>query len=125
METKTIYGNLGVHTHIEKLEELAKKQVGDGKLPNKYYISVSNQILRPDPDNDNATEYYPAAGTNYRSCMVDCVDSLEDAEDAAEAIILDFDTEVCSVQIEDRLTGQVYERTLEQRVKIEYKEVVL
>ena len=119
---KTIYGNLGGYHHSEEYNNLAKKLVGDGKTK-KFFISVSNQVLRPDTETGD-TEYEPVNGKDYKMSMFKCTSSKIEALSIAEDITLDADMGICSVQVEGA-EGQVYERVLEERIEVTYSEILL
>jgi hypothetical protein len=117
---------LGYYEHSEESEKLAREIVGDGKTPNKFFVSVSNQILAVvDPGEGN--EYISKEGPDVeckRAMSPVVFDSFEKAKELADEVELDASGDVTSVMIEDRLTGVVYERTLEKHVKVVYDEYV-
>jgi len=114
-----IYGNIGHHIHNQTLNEQAINEVGDGQLPNKFFVSVSNAVAYKNADGE--MDFKPINGTKYRSAMIEVFLSEKAAKDAAEAINLDPDHEICSVTVEDRMTGQVYDRHIVEKVEVTYE----
>jgi hypothetical protein len=95
---------------------MATKQVGDGKTPNKYWVSVASdyKIIR----DGEVSNVGGAPGGTTNSHTVRVFDTYKDATDYAKSI--DFDSMVDgvvvrSIIIEDRLSGVIAERILEER----------
>jgi hypothetical protein len=98
--------------------ESAPNMIGDNKLPNHYWVSWHNEygIIRYDK-RDKSFQISPASETikNFKTVggTVAVFDTFEDAKQYAEdnlplGSILDGATINC-VDIEDRLSGQVWE----------------
>ena len=113
---------------------VSTKQIGDGKLPNKYWVSISNDYL-----------YF-----NSKHNAWDWISDLQLVTPQSKALVtfptfkeaieftftLPFQNEYQNIQIntiviEDRLSGEVYEKTLywnplsglclpEERIDIEF-----
>ena len=118
---ETITTDFGPYKHNESLNERAKALVGSNAKPNKFYIQISNQVMYKDEDGD--TQYRPVTGDTYMCSMLDCVDTIEEAMCIVDEIELCAKTGVTSVTIEDHCTGQVYEKTLKE--KIAYTEEIM
>jgi hypothetical protein len=96
---------------------LARKIVGDGKLPNKYFLSLSNDYLYFDGESSNwigdlIKSFESKGGT------IAVFNSYAEAKKYAESVTLgekgQFEGKIFNVNrvtIEDRLTGELYERT--------------
>lgn len=89
----------------------AKYEVGDGKTPNKYFVTISDdyQILKPGTNELVSVNDLFGRQGDYKTAAV--FDNYKDAKKYVENIIFGrkFDgIEVNSVQIEDRLSGQLY-----------------
>ena len=105
-------------------ERSASRHVGDGKLPNLYYVSIStgyltNKANAADPETancyDGANESYP--DLPERSETFGPFKTFEEAKGKADELGAEcsdpsdnFD-DYHSVTIEDRLSGQVYDGT--------------
>lgn len=102
----------------EALKQQARTMVGDGKRPNRFFVTVSNQIQTKRGGfingQDEEEEYRPREGAEIVS------DTIAHYSDYQSALNRARDIELVgtpgrgwsAVQIEDRLTGMVYERGL-------------
>jgi len=104
-----------VITSIEensKVKKMARDMVGDGKTPNKYFLSISN-----DYDVLEGSEIYGADEVlkkfKSQGKMIDVYDSYSTAKAEADSFVLGKKSNgvlVRRVTIEDRISGVVYER---------------
>lgn len=92
--------------------KISTKQIGDGKLPNRFWLSICNDY------------YYNSGSNSYdwisdlklftcRSKELAVYKSYEEAKKAADEIYLGQEIDnitVNSIHIEDRLSGEVYEK---------------
>jgi hypothetical protein len=97
--------------------QLAREILGDGKLPNKYFLSLSNDYLYYDGESSN---WIGDLIKNFRSKggTIAVFDTYAEAKEAADGYSLgNIMTElgmsftVNRVTIEDRLSGELYEHT--------------
>lgn len=99
------------------MKKISTKQIGDGKIPNRFWLSISNDYYycRRDPDDgsysfewiDNVT-LYPVEGKTIKIFK-----TFQEALTAAQEICLGEKIDgivVNCVTIEDRLSGEVYEK---------------
>ncbi len=122
---KTEHCSLGSYSHRPELEKQAKRLVGDGKT-NIFFISVSNQVLRPDKESGD-TEYEPLYGDQYKSAMFARAFDKDEAIAIADEVELCAKYAVCSVIVESK-DGQIYERTLQEKLvpaTVTYEQVIL
>ncbi len=106
------------------VENQERKQVGDGNLPNKYFVSVSNDYYYYDKETD-CMEWAGERDPDFKSegGAIRVFNTYQKAREFVSTIGDYFkNIEVKSITIEDRLTGQVFERTLYERevTRIEY-----
>jgi len=110
---------------------ISTKQIGDGKLPNKYWVSVANDyyISNKDGDLEWASE---TVGFKSFGKTVAVFSTYTEAMDRAIYIIANNLTEpldgiapskddIHSVFIEDRFSGQIYEYVLTKEIRIVYE----
>ena len=95
--------------------KISTKQIGDGKLPNKYWVSISEDYYYYQPDKDGA--YLTWLGDldlfEPKGKTIQVFDTYQEAREFVEDIIFDYahdDIHVNSIFIEDRLSGQVFEK---------------
>ena len=96
------------------LESDARTMVGDGQLPNKYFVSVSNDynIMVTSGEMEGIEGYLKGFKSQGRT--VARFDTYNEAKEFVDTIALgskDANTTVIRVTIEDRLSGEVYEKT--------------
>ncbi len=95
------------------IENQARVQVGDGKTPNKYFVTISNDFeifIKKQGMIESASEVmkFKAKGK-----AIKVFNNFNDAKDFAESINLGVKSNnfsINSVFIEDRLSGQVFVR---------------
>jgi len=98
-----------------RMTKLAAAQIGDGKTPNKYWVSVASDYYLYDPkegtlDWASDLKKFKVAGKTLKQ-----FDSYEEAKKFADSIELGSKMNgvvANTISIEDRLSGQVYERSI-------------
>lgn len=100
-------------------QSMAREMVGDGMTPNKFFVTSTPYYFVVDESGDT-TGSELLNGFNHSDTTTRVFDTLEDAEDYYNKVDLDIYEGVGSVMIEDRLTGQIKEKSLEKVVRIEY-----
>lgn len=106
----------------QEIKELASKIIGDGQLPNKFFVTESPMILVTggfgERDYDYIEGYENSDPTTFGP-----FDTYEEALAAYDKADLDIYEGIGSVTIEDRLTGQIKEKVLEKIVRTDYSYV--
>jgi hypothetical protein len=103
----------------EQAKAMAREMIGDGETPNKFFVTSSPYYMVSDESGDIVeSELLDGFDHNYSETKV--FDTLEDAETYYNEVHLDIYEGVGSVTIEDRLTGQIKEKSLEKIVRVEY-----
>ena len=106
----------------QEVKKLASEIIGDGQLPNKFFVTESSNILVTDEFGDKNYEILPGY-EEEPSYTFGPFDTLEEALAAYDDADLDIYEGIGSVVIEDRLTGQIKEKTLEKIVRTDYSYV--
>lgn len=106
----------------QEVKKLASEIIGDGQLPNKFFVTESSNILVTDEFGDKNYEILPGY-EEEPSYTFGPFDTLEEALTAYDDADLDIYEGIGSVVIEDRLTGQIKEKTLEKIVRTDYSYV--
>lgn len=93
------------------VERMAKYEIGDGKIPNKYFVTISDdyQILHPKTNELKSVNEVFGIDGKYKTIKV--FDTYKEAKNYAENIYTGTKIdgiEVNSIEIEDRLSGQLY-----------------
>lgn len=94
----------------------ARNKVGDGKTPNKYFVSVSNDYYITDPKENTLNWASESKSFKAEGKTIKEFDNYQDAKAFAQSFKLGDKSdglEVNSVFIEDRLTGEVYHHTFD------------
>jgi hypothetical protein len=107
-------------TQVE-IKKLASEIIGDGQLPNKFFVTESPNILVT--NEFGGADYEIIEGSEESSYTFGPFDTYEEALAAYNDSELDFHDGVGSVMIEDRLTGTIQEKNLEKIVHIDYSYV--
>jgi len=104
------------------IEEKAREMVGDGKKPNKYWVSISSDYSYQHEDDDGVSciDYIGDIIKDWekkfsKGKMIGMFSSLEKAMDYVNDLCIGEKYEgftVNRITIEDRLCGQVYESEL-------------
>ena len=106
----------------QEIKKLASEIIGDGQLPNKFFVTESTNILVTnefgDKDYETIEGYEEEPSYTYGP-----FDTLEEALAAYDEADLDIYEGVGCICIEDRLTGQIKEKTLEKIIRTDYSYV--
>jgi hypothetical protein len=106
----------------QEIKKLASEIIGDGQLPNKFFVTESPNILVTnefgDKDYETIEGFEGAPSYTYGP-----FDTYEEALAAYNDSDLDFYDGVGSIMIEDRLTGTIQEKALEKVVRTDYSYV--
>jgi hypothetical protein len=104
------------------IEEMARDMIGDGKTPNKYWVSVSNDYAYNHIDEEGVSciDYIGDIVEGWeekysRGAMVGMFSSHEDALECANGFYIGQEYNgftINRITIEDRLSGEVYESEL-------------
>ena len=106
----------------QEVKKLASEIIGDGQLPNKFFVTESANILVTNEFGDKDYEILPGY-EEEPSYTFGPFNTLEEALAAYDDADLDIYEGIGSVVIEDRLTGQIKEKTLEKIVRTDYSYV--
>ena len=106
----------------QEVKKLASEIIGDGQLPNKFFVTESSNILVTDEFGDKNYEVIPGY-EEEASYTFGPFDTLEEALAAYDEADLDIYEGIGCITIEDRLTGQIKEKALEKIVRIDYSYV--
>jgi len=99
----------------QRLTKISTAQIGDGKTPNKYWVSVSSDYYLYDPKENFSDWASSVKGIKTEGKTVKVFNTYEEAKRFTDSIELGSKlsgVEVNTVSIEDRLSGQVHERSL-------------
>ena len=94
-----------------KAKKISTMQIGDNKLPNKYWVSICEDYYIAE---DNCLNWISEKNLfNPKSETLGVFDNYRKAKDLADSIELSFEilgVKANVITIEDRITGQLYER---------------
>ena len=97
-----------------------KDQVGDGKLPNKYFVSLSDSELICKKDSEGVTNCDWDVNTGSKGGTVAVADTYQEAKDFLKSIGIEEDVNVkgsifsvTSKTIEDRFSGELASEVVE------------
>jgi len=99
------------------IKDNAPHMVGDGKLPNKYWVSAHNeyQVLK-DGVSDGVSQ--TEKDFKIKGGTLAVFDTFEEAEIYSRGIPIGIESEMRALTIEDRISGEVYAiETLEYEVR--------
>ena len=106
----------------QEIKKLASEIIGDGQLPNRFFVTESSNILVTnefgDKDYETIEGYEKEPSYTYGP-----FDTIEEALAAYDEADLDIYEGVGCIYIEDRLTGQIKEKTLEKIIRTDYSYV--
>ena len=103
-------------------ENLAVEMVGDGKDPNKFFVTVSpSYMVESDEFGEMESEYFP--GYSNKDAQIFMFDTFEEANECYNLQDLNHYEGVCSVTMEDRKTGTIKDKYLLKVISIDYSEV--
>ena len=95
---------------------ISTKQIGDGKLPNKFWVSISEDYMYFDSETGSWNWISDVIDFKPKGETIKVFDSYVEARDFVDCNLF-LGSEYCygmfvnCVTIEDRITGQVYENT--------------
>lgn len=102
-------------------EKLAVEMVGDGKDPNKFFVTVSpSYMVESDEFGEMESEYFP--GYSKKDAQTFIFDTFEEASEFYNQQDLDFYEGVGSVVIEDRKAGTIKDKYLLKMVSVSYSQ---
>jgi len=101
-----------------EIKTLASEIIGDGQLPNKFFVTTSPFVINVGEDGDR--EFEELEGYNQDDSVTVVFDSYKEASDYFDTVELDASIGVSSVSIEDRLCGILKEHILEKVIKVDY-----
>jgi hypothetical protein len=110
-------------TQVE-IKALASKIIGDGQLPNKFFVTEGPYVLVRWRGYEYESDFKKLEGfEDTQSTTYGPFDSYEEALEQYNDIDLDAEYGIGQVFIEDRLSGQMIEKYLEQEQRIVYNQV--
>lgn len=104
-------------TQAEK-KALAQEIVGDGQLPNKFFVTTSPHVIIVDEYGDREAEILD--GYTEEDTVTEVFDSYQEANEYFQRIELDIYDGTTQIMLEDRLIGVIKETCLEKIIKIDY-----
>ena len=104
-------------TQLE-IQTLACEIIGDGKTPNKFFVTTGPWIKVVDEFGEQQSELLE--GYYETDAWTQVFDTYEEAKEHFERIELDIYDGITQILLEDRLTGTIRETCLEKVVKIDY-----
>ena len=104
-------------TQAEK-RKLASEIIGDGQLPNKFFVTTGPYVTIVDEFGDQDSEMLQ--GFSDTDVWTDVFDTYEEANKHFENIELDIYDGITQIMLEDRLTGVIKEVSLEKVMKVDY-----
>lgn len=109
--------NSAVELTQVQINELAKEIVGDGKDPNKFFVTVSPYFA---VNSNDAFESELLDGYTKEDTETHLFDTFEQANEYYKSVDLDPYAGVGTVMIEDRKTGTIKQKELSKVVRIDY-----
>jgi hypothetical protein len=100
------------------IKVFASKVIGDGQMPNKFFVTTSPWINIVDEFGDIQFELLD--GYTENDTQIQVFDTYEEANDHFQRIELDIYDGTAQVCIEDRLTGQIKQISLQKVIKVDY-----
>jgi hypothetical protein len=101
-----------------EIKALATEIIGDGQMPNKFFVTSSPWVTIVDEYGDQDSELLD--GYTADDTWTQVFDTYEEANDHFQRIELDIYDGTAQVCIEDRLTGQIKEISLQKVIKVDY-----
>lgn len=101
-----------------EIKKLASEIIGDGQLPNKFFVTTSPWVTIVDEFGDQ--EFELLDGFYEGDTWTQVFDSYEEANKHFENIELDIYDGTAQIMLEDRLTGVIKEVSLEKVIKVDY-----
>ena len=100
-----------------QISELAKEIVGDGKSPNKFFVTVSPYFT---VENEDDFESELLDGYTDKDTEICLFDTFEQANRQYDSVDLEPHSGVATVMIEDRMTGTIKQKELTKIVRVDY-----
>jgi hypothetical protein len=101
-----------------EIKALASEIIGDGQMPNKFFVTSSPWVTIVDEYGDQESELLD--GYTADDTWTQVFDTYEEANDHFQRIELDIYDGTAQVLLEDRLTGQIKEISLQKFIKVDY-----
>jgi hypothetical protein len=114
---KSFILKIKVMTQSEK-KALASQIIGDGKLPNKFFVTTGPWVTLVDEYGDQESELLD--GYTEHDSVTEVFDTYEEANEYFERIELDIYDGTAQILLEDRKTGVIKETRLEKILKVDY-----
>jgi hypothetical protein len=102
----------------QEAKQLATEIIGDGKSPNKFFVTSGPYYFEVDEYGDRDAVLLD--GYTGDNTATQAFDTLEEAENYYNDIELDIYDGIAQVMIEDRKSGVIKEKTLEKIIRVEY-----
>jgi hypothetical protein len=112
---RTRLSRSGSKPRSSRLKAVSTAQIGDGKTPNKYWVSVASDYYIYDPKEHTLDWASGVKGIKTAGKRMKQFDNYEEAKGYADSIELGSKVdgvEANTVSVDDRLSGQVYERSI-------------
>ncbi len=109
--------NSTVELSEAQIKELAREIIGDGKDPNKFFVTVSPYFT---VENEDDFESELLDGYTDKDTETRLFDTFEQANEYYDSIDLDPYAGVATVMIEDRKTGTIKQKELTKVVRVDY-----
>ncbi len=100
---------------------LASEIVGDGKAPNKFFVTSGPWISIVDEYGDQQDSEL-LDGYEATDSITEVFDTYEEANEYYKSFELDIYEGVSQIILEDRLTGTIKEISLQKVIKVDYVE---
>jgi hypothetical protein len=101
-----------------EIKALASEIIGDGQLPNKFFVTTGPWVTIVDEFGDQ--EFELLDGFYESDTWTQVFDTYEEANKHFESIELDIHDGTSQIMLEDRLTGVIKEVSLEKVMKVDY-----
>ena len=101
-----------------EIKALASEIIGDGQLPNKFFVTTGPWVTIVDEFGDQESELLD--GFYENDTWTQMFDTYEEASKYFESIELDIYDGTAQILLEDRLTGTIKEVSLEKVIKVDY-----
>ena len=101
-----------------EIKALATEIIGDGQMPNKFFVTSSPWVTIVDEYGDQESELLD--GYTADDTWTQVFDTYEEANDHFQKIELDIYDGTAQVLLEDRLTGVIKEMSLQAVIKVDY-----
>lgn len=101
-----------------EIKALASEIIGDGQLPNKFFVTTGPWVTVVDEYGDQESELLD--GFYESDTWTQVFDTYEEANKYFESIELDIYDGTAQILLEDRKTGVIKENRLEKIVKVDY-----